>query len=178
MAKIQHWNRFTLPALRALGCLLILAALLSGCLAQPRLEVESGDYTLVRGTDDATRSAADSVRNLYIDRDASIAVLTLDDNSDISMTFVARDRSQWPEGCPTNIYSHYMEVLDIDQPELTLGSLTLYDPVLVRDCPGEPVEVVLREDGQIGGGGGARTDSSLIFSYPLSSVPQTEVLDP
>lgn len=143
---------------------LIFAALLAGCVGQPRLEVESGDYTQVQGTDEVTRSAARAIRSLRIDRAASIALLTLDDGSHITLALAERDRAEWPEGCPTNIYSHYMEVLDIEEPELAIASMRLRDPVLVRDCPDEPEEVVLRADGEIGGGGGARSESCLIFS--------------
>lgn len=143
---------------------LIFAALLAGCVGEPRLEVESGDYKQVQGTDEATRTAARAIRSLRIDRAASIALLTLDDGSHITLALATRDRAEWPVGCPTNIYSHYMEVLDIEEPELAIASMRLRDPVLVRDCPAEPEEVVLRAEGEIGGGGGARSESCLIFS--------------
>jgi hypothetical protein len=44
-----------------------------------------------------------------------------------------------------------MEVLDIEQDVLTIGDATFNEPVLVRDCPSNPVQVILREDGAIGG---------------------------
>jgi hypothetical protein len=162
----------------ACGLALLLSVLLTGCIGQPRLEVASGDYTQVRGTDGASNAAASAIRNLHIDRAASLATLTMNDGSVITLPLEARDRSQWPEGCPTNIYSHYMEVLDIAEPELTIASMTLHSPVLVRDCPGEPERIVLRADGEIGGGGGAVTDSSLIFSRIVASVPHATALNP
>ena len=114
---------------------LLFVALLAGCIGQPRLEVVSGDYTQVRGTDDASNTAARTIQNLHIDRAAATAILTLNDDSTIPLTLQARHRSAWPEGCPTNIYSHYMEVLDIEEAQLTIASMRMQDPVLVRDRP-------------------------------------------
>ena len=34
------------------------------------------------------------------------------------------------------------------------------DPILVRDCPAEPEQIALREDGLVGGGGGACANTS------------------
>ena len=58
-----------------------------------------------------------------------------------------------------------MEVLDIAGGPLLLGELAFENPILVRDCPSEPVRVVLREDGLVGGGGGAclGADNCLLF---------------
>jgi hypothetical protein len=167
----HRWKKVTLPRIRAMALLLIIAVLLTGCFRQPQLEVESGEYTQVRGTDEATRSAASTIQRLQIDREASTARLVLADGSEITLTLATRQSSDWPEGCPTNIYSHVMEVLDVEEPVLTLGALTVRDPVLVRDCPGDPEEIVLRADGVIGGGGGARSESSLIFSRASTGDP-------
>jgi hypothetical protein len=44
-----------------------------------------------------------------------------------------------------------MEVLDIETDPLILGATALDKPILVRDCPREPMRLVLRSDGAIGG---------------------------
>jgi hypothetical protein len=48
-----------------------------------------------------------------------------------------------------------MEVLDMRAQELEIGDTLIQDPVLVRDCPEAPTELVLRDDGDIAGGGAA-----------------------
>jgi hypothetical protein len=117
-----------------------------------------------------------AVQKLEIDRDERTAVITLADGSAIVTPFVRRDRAEWPAGCPTNIYIHRMEVLDIEQEELAIGPITLANPILVRDCPPDPVRVVLREDGEIGNAGGvsgsacSRTEPCICFK-PQRNLP-------
>ena len=97
------------------------------------------------------------MRTLEIDRDKRLAIFTLVDGSESIVPFVSRDRAAWPSGCPTNINPTRMEVLDLADKLLTIGSLTLRQPVLVRDCPPDPMQVLLRDAlvaGVIGGGVG------------------------
>jgi len=89
------------------------------------------------------------IQRLDVDRDGSLMVLTLIDGSEIAASFVPRDRIEWPAGCPTNIHSTRMEVLDIVEDPLTIGATSLSRPILVRDCPSDPVRIVLREDGTV-----------------------------
>jgi hypothetical protein len=48
-----------------------------------------------------------------------------------------------------------MEVLEIETEALTIESTTFHRPVLIRNCPPDPVEIVLRSSGEIGGTGNA-----------------------
>lgn len=153
----------------------VLATLLLGCVQQRWLAVEPGAYTQVRGTDDISRAAAQEIRNLSVDREAATAILALEDGSQITLTFVARARAAWPEGCPTNILLHRMEVLDVAQSNLTIAGLTLHDPVLMRNCPRAPLEIRLCDDGQIGDGG-ARRGSCLVFARDQAGSADADVV--
>lgn len=126
----------------------VLACALAGCATTRWLAVEPGVYVVGRGQGEAHATASRIVDNLEIDRDRRRAVFTLADGSEVVASFVARDQSAWAAGCPTNIYMDRMEVLDIEAETLSLNSLTLREPILVRSCPPEPVFVVLREDGE------------------------------
>lgn len=144
----------TRTALMIAGMLLT-GTLLTGCSMDRWVEVEDGEYAIVRELEVTDTAAGREVRRLEIDREAGQMVFTLVDGSRIASSLVARDRAAWPAGCPTNIQSTRMEVLEIAEDPLRLGSTTFRQPVLVRDCPREPVRLVLREDGEMGGGGTA-----------------------
>jgi hypothetical protein len=108
-----------------------------------------------------------AIRAMDIDREQSLVTFALVDGAEISASFVPRDKAEWPAGCPTNIHSTHMEVLDIETEALTIEGLTLSHPILVRACPPDPARVVLRESGKIGGGGAACTDQGrCIFFGP------------
>ncbi len=158
-----------------LVCVLIVflaACTLAGCATTRWIEVESGGYVVGRGQGEAHEAAARVVQRMEIDRHEGVVAFTLVDGSDIVASFVPRDRTAWPAGCPTNIYTDRMEVLDIAEDTLTIGAVTLGHPVLVRSCPPDPVFVVLREDGDIGGGGGACAGpTACIFFKPDRERP-------
>jgi hypothetical protein len=90
-------------------------------------------------------------------------------------TYEPRPENQWPSGCPTNLYATKMEVLDMRAQELEIGDTLIPDPVLVRDCPEVPTELVLRDDGDIAGGGaacvGARVCLVLEWTASTYSLP-------
>ena len=119
---------------------------LSGCSTTRWARVESGEYTISYGRGEAYEVAMQAVQKMEIDRDEGVAVFTLVDGSEIITSFVPRDRAEWPDGCPANIGSIHMEVLDIEEDTLTIGSVTISNAILVRDCPPDPVRIVLRED--------------------------------
>jgi hypothetical protein len=139
----------------AVMALALAAVLLAGCSMDRWAEVEPGEYVLVDEGAATTIPVAREIQKLDIDRDERLMVLTLVDGSEIVAAFVPRDRTAWPAGCPTNIHSTRMEVLDIVQDPLTIGASSFSRPILVRDCPPDPARIVLREDGAIGGGGTA-----------------------
>ncbi|MGC9347963.1 MAG: hypothetical protein ACP5JG_07490 [Anaerolineae bacterium] len=104
------------------------------------------------------------IEALFVDRDHEVAWIIFEDESLQIIPFTAWPREMWPEGCPTNINGTRMEVLDlaveelelVSMPESETGSmtttLTIERPILVRDCPPDPVELVLRDGGEFGGG--------------------------
>jgi hypothetical protein len=159
----------------AMGAFVIGCALV-GCSTTRWIGVEPGDYVVGLGTGEAHQAAAPVVRRLEIDRDDDIVRFILADGSEIVASFVPRDRAAWPAGCPTNIYTHRMEVLDIEREELTIEPVTLSNPILVRNCPPDPVEIVLREDGDVGNARGASgsacswTDTCIVFK-PQRDLP-------
>jgi len=150
-------------------CLLIaLSLLLSGCVLDRRVLLQSGSYIPLENM-----GTAGPVSLLVVDRDGQQVVFSLADGSRTEVSFVARDQSNWPSGCPTNTNSTYMDVLDINVGTLTLGGLTFKNPILVRDCPADPERIALRENGPVGGGGGAcvGADSCLLFERRLEATP-------
>jgi len=111
------------------------ACTLAGCSTTRWIGVEPGEYVVSRGQGEIHGAAARAIQKMEIDRDERVAVFTLVDGSEIVASFVPRDRAEWPAGCPTNIYMHRMEVLDIEEDTLTIEPVTLSHPILVRDCP-------------------------------------------
>lgn len=151
---------------------IVLSAVLSGCALNRWLQLEPGVYTLLpnRGSVEATTA----VEELEVNRDNQLVKFIFGNGSQVEASFSFRERVTWPAGCPANIGSTFMEILDIEEESLTPGSLTFEDPILVRDCPPEPMRVVLREDGLVGGGGSAcaNLDNCLYFSRQPSTTPQ------
>mgnify|MGYP001814009311 CR=1 FL=1 len=135
----------------SIATLTLVTVLLSACSLDRRATVEPGAYAIL--DDGAARSlaVAREIQSLEIDRDQNLMTLTLLDGSQIVASFVPRERQDWADGCPTNINSTRMEVLDIVQDPLIIGATSLSRPIVVRDCPRDPVRIVLREDGAIGG---------------------------
>ena len=132
----------------------------AGCVMDRWAEVEPGEYAAVRGIGTASEAAVQGIQKVKIDRDKHTATFTLLDGSQIVASFAPRERAGWPAGCPSNVNSTRMEVLDIQEHILVIEPATFSNPVLARDCPSDPVQIVLREDGSIGGGGGACTGAS------------------
>jgi hypothetical protein len=150
----------------ALG-VLVLFTYVAECATTRRVGIEPGEYAVTSGWGEANEAAMGAIQKVKIDRDERVAVFALADGSEISISFVPRDRADWPDGCPTNLLTHRMEVLNLEEDTLTIGPIALNKPILVRDCPRDPMRVVLREDGEIGGGGGACTwPSECIFFGP------------
>jgi len=119
----------------------------TGCSLDRWAPVEPGTYAIVRDAGPTSETAAEEIERLMIDRDEGRATFTLTDGAEIVVPFTALDREAWPSGCPTNIHVTRMEILVVQGGPLTIGSLTFRDPLLVRDCPPDPMELVLRETG-------------------------------
>lgn len=150
----------------ALG-ILALGSML-GCTLDRWVEVSPGEYVTAGGVGATGQAAAREVRRLTIDAEQRTATFTLNDGAEVVVSFVARPRDEWPSGCPTNINETRMQVLDLAGGTLTIGPLAIDEPVLVRDCPREPVEVVLRAAGEIGGGGSACIGASECIGFERS----------
>jgi hypothetical protein len=135
----------------AITALVLVGVLIAGCSLDRWVEVESGEYVVLAEPGMPQAAAAREIKSLQIDQETRQVVFKLVDGSEIATSFVPRERSAWPSGCPTNIQSTRMEVLDVETDPLILGATALDRPILVRDCPREPVRLVLRSDGAIGG---------------------------
>jgi hypothetical protein len=154
----MHIKRVAVVLIILAGCLL------AGCSMDRWTEVEPGEYATIRGVGVAGEAAA-KIQKIAVDRDKGTATFTLVDGSQILASFVPRERANWPAGCPSNIGSTRMEVLDIQKDTLIIGSTMFNDPILLRNCPPDPVRIALREDGRIGGSGGACSgaDECILF---------------
>lgn len=150
----MHIKRVAVVLIILAGCLL------AGCSMDRWTEVEPGEYAAVRGIGVGGEAAAQKIQKIAIDRGKDTATFTLVDGSRIVASFAPRERANWPAGCPSNIGSTRMEVLDIQKDVLFIESATFSDPILVRNCPPDPVRIALREDGRIGGSGGACTGAN------------------
>jgi hypothetical protein len=118
---------------------------------------------------------------VLVDRAHQVVWVIFADTSLRILPFTPRPRQVWAAGCPSNINSTRMEVLDLHAETVVLSggddAVTVDRPVIVRDCPPDPAELVLRDDGAIGGAGvacmGAHTCVVLVpvsepFSLPHS----------
>lgn len=165
-------NRQLLPVVAFVLIVFLAVCTLAGCATTRWTRIEPGEYVVGRGRGEVHEVAARVIQQMEIQRAEGVAVFTLVDGSEIVTSFVPRDRANWPAGCPTNLYTDRMEVLDIAEDTLVIESITLSHPILVRSCPPDPVFVVLREDGDIGGGGGACTGpAECIFFKPERERP-------
>jgi hypothetical protein len=139
----------------AMALAILVVLVLAGCSADRWSRVEPGKYVVAPGQGAVHAVARQAIQKLVIDRNKEELVFTLVDGTETVVSFVARGRAAWPSGCPSNINVTRMEVLDITQDSLVTGSLTFDKPILVRNCPPNPLQLVLREDGPVGGSGGA-----------------------
>lgn len=139
------------------GVLLVVAVVLcastTACSLDRWVHVAAGTYEPIG--DGGTSAAASEIRSVFLDRENSTVWLKRASGSVVVRRFSARARAGWPAGCPTNLYSTRMEVLELGEQALDLLSSAIEEPILVRGCPRDPVVVVLRDDGEIGGGAAA-----------------------
>lgn len=153
----------------SLALVVLLGSVLTGCLTGRRVGIAAGEYAAVHGSSASTPGT--TVEAVQVDRDNQTAWFVLTDGSQLIAAFTPLPRREWPAGCPGNLFSTRMEVLRIEEEALTIGSTTFNQPVLVRDCPRDPMEIVLRNAGEIGGSGNACSKSAdcLVFE-PVTGV--------
>lgn len=159
-------RRVSLAAVILLGSLL--GALTTACSLQRQVEVAAGEYEPVRSASNST------VERVRVDRDHRMAWLVLANGSRVIIPFTPRPRSEWSEGCPTNVGSTAMEVLELETEDLVIAETTFRQPVLVRNCPPSPEEIVLCGDGAVGCGGTACSGTTNCFVF--AAVPGTTSL--
>ena len=145
--KIHHIISLNLLALVGLAVLLV------GCSLDKWIDVPAGEYSVDTQAGEASRDAGETLESLSIDGNKNTAVFEFADGSQLEAPISARERDQWPAGCPGNLYSVHMAVLDLEVEAVQIGELSFPDPVLVRDCPAEPLQILLRSNGPIGGAG-------------------------
>ena len=134
---------------------ILLLAGLTGCSLDRWERVEAGEYVQTSRQGVSSQVGRGVIQRMEVNRQDRMVTLFLDDGSVIRSSFASRDKQDWPAGCPTNFYMTHMEVLDLKAAELTIGSYTFREPILARNCPGNPERVVLRSDGEMGGSGTA-----------------------
>jgi hypothetical protein len=168
-----------IPVAVMVTALALTGIIIAGCSMDRWARVAPGEYAVLNDWAAANSAAARVIQRLDIDREPGMLVLTRVDGSKIITSFVPRDKTEWPSGCPTNVYSTRMEVLDIEEDSLTIGATAFSHPILVRDCPPDPTRIVLREDGAIGGSGSACPHlEPCIFFAPRSTTSQIPMLLP
>jgi hypothetical protein len=148
-----------------LAAVILLGGLLTACSIHRRAEVAAGEYEPVRSACNST------IERVRVDRDHRTAWFMLANDSHVIVPLTPRPRSEWPEGCPTSVRSAAMEVLEIETEDLVISDVTFHRPVLVRNCPPSPEEIVLRSDGEIGGGGTACNGTTKCFVF--AAAPST-----
>ena len=143
--------------------------LLDGCSFDRYVKVEAGEYFPVETGSFHDSPAVSLISSLQIDREDNTMELGLVNGSIISSALSARSKQDWPSGCPANLGSTRMEVVDLEINELTIGDVVIRNPILVRNCPDDPQRLILREDGQIGGDGTACSqDDTCIHFKPAN----------
>ena len=169
--------------------LLLIGWLLSGC--DRWVAVDSGHYAPRASFPpvDATETEAQrpeiadsGIDVVLVDREHQMVWIAFDDGSLDVVPYTAQPRSTWPSGCPTNVNATRMEILKLDAESLALKTVTVERPILVRDCPPNPHELVLRDGGNggdvaIGGAGtacsGAQTCVILARTSETLSLPHS-----
>lgn len=150
--------------------IILLGLLLGACSMDRRAEVDAGEYA------PAQTAARSTVERVRVDRVHRMAWFVHADGSYVIVPFSPRSPSEWPLGCPTNAGSTAMEVLELEAEALTVASTSFHRPVLVRNCPSNPEEVVLRSDGEIGGSGTACSGAEVCLVF--EQAPSTTSLPP
>lgn len=141
--------------------MLALLGLLTGCVffqGDRKVSILEGVYRPAAPTEpDAAPPwrTITGIEIVFIDRKHQKVWMLFDDASLIVHAYETVPKHQWLEGCPTNLSTTLMEVLALGEHELVVGTDTLPEPILVRNCPADPVTLVLRDRGNTSTGGNA-----------------------
>ncbi len=113
----------------------------------PDAIIASGSYDRVQPDFvEIADETAPGVIHAMIDRDQEKVIFELEYGSQISASLDLVSRT-WGQGCPTTSYATSMEIISLEEEQLTLDGVTFEQPVLVATCPSSKNIVVLREYG-------------------------------
>lgn len=153
----------------AMGMTILTVALITatsfGCAFDKYVEIAGGEYVPVSSGSLRVDEVVSTIKGMTVDKDKKNIEIELESGSIIGARFTGRPRDEWPSGCPANIGSTKMEVIDLSMDTLSIGPLVFHNPVLVRDCPSSPEVIVLREDGLIGGSGTACAGNDMCIHF-------------
>lgn len=130
---------------------MVLVLLGSGCSLEKTLTIADGSYTIQRSGGAGEYVPGPFIERLEVDRALGVVIFYSRKREPLRIPFDGRNRKEWPAGCPGNLYSQRMEIFDLLVDEESEAILGLSNPVLIRNCPETPYQLVLREDGEIGG---------------------------
>lgn len=147
--------------LRWMTFMLLLVGCLAGC--DRHVQVLAGSYVV------GATTGAPTPTSITIDRENATVWLHFENGTAVISAYTARPRTAWPSGCPANLGSTRMEVLDLAMDDLAFASTTIHRPVLVRNCPPDPVEIALRDAGKIGGAGTACASAETCLTFAWTS---------
>lgn len=132
-----------------IGVIMVLIS--AGCSLDRYLPIDSGYYVVQQSREREVGHPPPWIQAVEIDRDRKEVILTLRKGDPVQVPYLPREQTDWPAGCPGNLFSQHMEVFDLQVNEEQASALVLEDPILVRNCPGTPYQLVLREEGELGG---------------------------
>ena len=151
---------------------MIMVLISAGCSLDRYLPIDSGYYAVQRSEEREAGHPPPWIQVVEINRDRKEVILTLRKGAPVQVPYLPREKMDWPAGCPGNLFSQHMEVFDLQVNEEQARALVLEDPILVRNCPGTPYQLVLREDGELGGAFTACSDpASCLYFLPLETTP-------
>jgi hypothetical protein len=156
MGRAADWledrsRRHNLNGLMKSLIIFSLTLLVSGCSLDQSLAIDSGSYVIENQGQEIEGTFSVPVVGLQVNRQTGKVTAFLRSGERYQIPYTARDNGDWPSGCPGNIYSQRMEVFDLGEDGPTAKILGLDSPILVRNCPADPYQLVLRQDGELGG---------------------------
>ena len=131
--------------------------------------IDSGEYEVSSMSGIADESPL-AEASLTMDVENGEATLHVGEAGPITLDLLQRKKADWVTGCPGNYSSQTMEVIDIDLSILEIEEVSFEDPIFVADCgtaTADVPEVVLRADGDVGGGGGACLGADACVTFAL-----------
>lgn len=142
---------------------MIVLILIPGCFLNRPLTIDPGEYMLSKNSAGDEGFNGPAIKMLQVNSQKSALTVFFRNGDYLPIPYSIRPLTGWPKGCPGNLYSQKMEVIDLELDESAAAVLGMDTPILVRNCPADPYELVLREDGEIGG-------PSTACPYPASCL--------